>query len=245
MRVRIAKGVKHNNVGSVTLHYYQFNISDYLSHTQHFDEMEDLAYRRMLDLYYLHESPLPEDIQELAKLIRMRTHSDCIAYVLQECFKLKKDGYHNARADKEIKNYKSKSDKASASAKARWAKTSKKNNKIDDDANAMRTHSEGNAKHKTLNIKQEPISKANRFTIPTQHEVASYFQERGSNGSIQQAETFYDFYSSKGWMVGKNKMRDWKAAVRNWMKRDSDKPVKPKQTHSTYTQIVNDDNFEF
>jgi uncharacterized protein YdaU (DUF1376 family) len=75
------------------MHYYQFNIGDYHTHTDHLSEMEDLAYRRMLDWCYLHEKPLPEDVAEVARLIRMRSHSDSIANVLREFFELidKKD----------------------------------------------------------------------------------------------------------------------------------------------------------
>ena len=56
-------------------------------------------------------------------------------------------------------------------------------------------------------------AKAKRFIPPTVDEVAAYCQERG-NGL--DPEAFVDFYASKGWMVGKNPMKDWKAAVRTW-----------------------------
>ena len=56
-----------------------------------------------------------------------------------------------------------------------------------------------------------------RFTPPSVDEVSGYCQERG-NGVDAQA--FVDFYASKGWMVGKNKMRDWRAAVRNWERKE-------------------------
>jgi len=54
------------------MHYYQFNIGDYKSHTEHLSEMEDLTYRRLLDWYYLHETPIPLEIKETARQIRMR-----------------------------------------------------------------------------------------------------------------------------------------------------------------------------
>lgn len=56
-----------------------------------------------------------------------------------------------------------------------------------------------------------------RFTPPTQQEVYQYMRERGLD-SNQEAEKFFDYYSSKGWLVGKSKMKDWKASVRNWTK---------------------------
>lgn len=141
------------------MHYYQFNIGDYKSHTDHLDLLEDLAFRRMLDWSYLHEEPLPLDINEIAKKILMRTHTDCIAYVLQEFFVKTEDGYINHRIEKEVNSFKAKSEKARKSAEARW---SKKETQSEGNANALRTQSEGNAKHKTLNIKQETINKDKR-----------------------------------------------------------------------------------
>lgn len=57
-----------------------------------------------------------------------------------------------------------------------------------------------------------------RFSPPTRDEVQAYCEER-ENGI--DADRFIDFYESKGWMVGENKMKDWKAAVRTWEKRNS------------------------
>ena len=59
-----------------------------------------------------------------------------------------------------------------------------------------------------------------RFTPPTADEVRAYCQERGNNVD---AERFVDFYASKGWKVGAQPMKDWKAAVRTWEARE-DKP---------------------
>ncbi|WP_396180200.1 YdaU family protein [Flavobacterium sp.] len=121
------------------MHYYEFNIGDYMRDTAHLDEMEDLAYRRMLDLYYLKESPLPVSIQEIAKLIRMRTHCDCIANVLREFFTLTESGYVNSKADTTLNKIYDKSEKAKKSAEKRWENQKVKN------ANALPTHSERNA----------------------------------------------------------------------------------------------------
>lgn len=52
-----------------------------------------------------------------------------------------------------------------------------------------------------------------RFTLPSVDEVRNYCNERHNNVDPQ---TFVDFYSAKGWMVGKNHMKDWKACVRTW-----------------------------
>ena len=61
------------------------------------------------------------------------------------------------------------------------------------------------------------------FIPPTVEEVREYCTERGNSVD---AEAFIDFYESKGWMIGKNKMKDWKAAVRTWEQGDKRKGVK-------------------
>lgn len=127
------------------MHYYQFNIGDYQSHTAHLSELEDLAYRRLLDWIYLHEKPIPLEINEVARNIRMRTQSESIAIVLQEFFIRTEAGWVSARVQREIDKAGDKSQKASQSAKARW------------DADALRKQSESNATHNTLPITQNPI----------------------------------------------------------------------------------------
>lgn len=61
-----------------------------------------------------------------------------------------------------------------------------------------------------------PPTRETRFSPPSLDEVQAYIAERGSAVDAQQ---FIDFYACKGWMVGKNRMKDWKAAVRTWEKR--------------------------
>ena len=71
-----------------------------------------------------------------------------------------------------------------------------------------------------VNVKEKESKKksAPRFTPPTVQQVEEYSRQSGHRVDAQR---FVDFYESKGWMVGKNKMKDWKAAVRNWAKRDT------------------------
>lgn len=63
-----------------------------------------------------------------------------------------------------------------------------------------------------LNNKKKEIYKE-RFIKPTIEEIKTYCDERGNNVNPNK---FYDFYESKGWLIGKNKMKDWKACVRTW-----------------------------
>lgn len=62
-----------------------------------------------------------------------------------------------------------------------------------------------------------PSSRGKRFSPPTVDEVREYCQER--NNGID-AVAFVDFYVARGWMIGKTHMKDWKAAVRTWERRE-------------------------
>ena len=62
-------------------------------------------------------------------------------------------------------------------------------------------------------VKETKENKTKRFTPPQLHEISQYCLER--KNSVD-ATKFLNFYESKGWMVGKNKMKDWKACVRTW-----------------------------
>ena len=85
-------------------------------------------------------------------------------------------------------------------------------------------------RYKTKTKKEKDISddiSKKKFTPPTVEEVKEYCDSR--NNSVD-PEKFVDFYASKGWMVGKNKMKDWEAAVRTWEHGNNKKqdPGKPK-----------------
>lgn len=87
------------------------------------------------------------------------------------------------------------------------------------------TTSKRQAKRQQLYNKQEN----NIFKPPTVEEVKAYCKERG-NGI--DAERFVDWYESKGWLVGTNKMKSWKATVRTWESRRKEQLAKEKPTAS-------------
>ena len=66
-------------------------------------------------------------------------------------------------------------------------------------------------------------TKRKRFEKPTLSQITQYCLERNNNVNVEQ---FYDYYESNGWKVGKNAMKDWKAAVRTWEKNNYNKPAK-------------------
>ena len=99
------------------MHYYQFNIGDYKSHTDHLTNLEDLGYRRLLDWLYLHEKPLPSDENKVARLIRMGENQSEISTVLNEFFKKTTDGWVHNRVNEEVNQFKAKQDTARSNGK--------------------------------------------------------------------------------------------------------------------------------
>lgn len=78
--------------------------------------------------------------------------------------------------------------------------------------------------------------KKRRFTPPSFEEVAAYCQERNNTVNPQ---SFIDFYSAKGWKIGKDKMTDWKAAVRTWESREkADQEQKTAKRQRQYLTAV-------
>lgn len=191
------------------MHYYQFNIGDYQSHTAHLSDIEDLAYRRLLDLSYLHEKPLPDDIDQIARLIRMRSHSDCIAVVLREYFVRTDEGWVNERVLREIELVNAKSKKARDSALARWQ------------AKAMRTHSEGNATQDTIPITQDTEHKKKATVVATPEGVSQSvwddFIKHRKAKKAQVTQTVIDGIAKEaqkaGWSLD-DALRE--TIVRNW-----------------------------
>jgi len=101
------------------MHYYQFHIGDYASHTRHLSLIEDLAYRRLLDFYYLHEQPIKQ--RDIARQIGMRDHEQDVLTVLNEFFLSTDVGFVSPRADAEIAKFKEFSEAGKRGAAKRWA----------------------------------------------------------------------------------------------------------------------------
>lgn len=154
-----------------------------------------------------------------------------------DLFVVAEDKFFSKSLKSRLQKVEEKSEKARASAKARYinkdtneeqTQSERNANAEQKDANAMQTQSERNAiklnKIKENEINSISSSKSCRFTPPTIEEVESYIKEKGYTFK---AEAFIDHYTSNGWMVGRNKMKDWKAAVRNWAR--GEHKYKPQQ----------------
>lgn len=185
------------------------------------EKIKKLIYKHGFEGYGLYWAII-EELYQNANVMRLeceriayelRTDEKRIASIINDFDLFVTDGdfFYSTSIEKRLKMRSEKSRKASESAKARW-----------NNANAVRTHSERNA----IKESKGKENKGNVFKEPTVKEIQSEFSELD-------AQRFHDFYSSKGWMVGKNKMKDWKAAARNWMSRDKTVPSQGKLPKAT------------
>ena len=136
------------------MHYYQFNIGDYVSHTSRLSPIEDLAYRRILDSYYLNERPFNGCSTDVAREIGLTEYSKEVDYILNKYFENINDSWVQKRVEQEILFYQSKIEAASkagkASAKAREIK------KIEKQSNDRSTTVQQESNDRATN--QEPIT---------------------------------------------------------------------------------------
>ena len=150
----------------IVVHSYLYHVGDYTTHTSHLSLMEDLAYRRLIDLYYLHESPPMGTPMQISRKIRMPKELAAVEQVLNEFFEeeLSDSGdnpsqvWRNKRCDEEIQKYQALKEHGRNGAAKRWHKGG--------DRGAIATpvgsQSEPNANHEPLTMNHEPITTANR-----------------------------------------------------------------------------------
>ena len=128
------------------MNYYPFHPGDYLRDTAHLEPLEDLAYRRLLDLYYQSEAPIPRETQLVSR--RLRLGSDVIQMVLNEFFICTENGYIHKRCDAEIANYNAR--KAVAQCNGKLGGRPKKTHSVIL-ANPEETQSKANVTHEKAN----------------------------------------------------------------------------------------------
>jgi uncharacterized protein YdaU (DUF1376 family) len=150
--------------------YYQHNIGDYDTATKHLTMLEHGAYRQLLDLYYVLETPLPPDLDKICRLIGAKTAAQkkAVEQVLNEFFERNSSGWNNKRADTEISRYKAKAENAKKSASSRWSVMRTHSEGI---ANAVQTHSDGNANHKPITNNQEKKESSRGASAPAKEYV--------------------------------------------------------------------------
>lgn len=136
------------------MNYYEHHLGDYVRDTAHLSMLEDGAYRRLMDAYYIREQPLPPALKDCCRLARAQSkpERDAVDAVLKEFFHQSPEGWRHKRCDEEIARYLDKQAKARRSAQARWGSQPVAQQALSDDEgnanasmHAMRPHGEGNA----------------------------------------------------------------------------------------------------
>ena len=97
------------------MHYYQFNIGDYRAATAHLTNQEDLAYRRLLDMYYDSEKKIPLDTEWVSKRLRLEPH--VVKDVLQDMFVKQDDGWLHPKCEEIIQHYQAMAEKNRANGR--------------------------------------------------------------------------------------------------------------------------------
>ena len=213
---------------SKKMHYYQFNIGDYYSHTKHLSPIEDICYRRLLDYYYLHEKPLTSDIAKLSRLLMLNEYQVELMTVLDEFFVVATEGFINPRADKEIEQYQSFSDAGKRGAAKRWSKGGNKE--------AIGGLSGGVPK---ANAKQEPITikhkTENKYIPPIPAELFTEYQAiRKSKRAAPFTERMYTAICNQAVLANITPIeaitlcceKGWTGFNADWIKDKSVKPMK-------------------
>lgn len=120
------------------------------------------------------------------------------------------------RIDTETEKYKTVSEKRKAAAQKRYEKyneTEESNTKKSENKEFTKTTQTNDFVNQSEKNNQSEKPKRKNFVKPTVEEIAEYCKERKNNLN---ANSIWDFYEAKGWMIGKDKMKDWKACVRTW-----------------------------
>lgn len=154
----------------------------------------------------------------------LRVDCDFILSMIDDFDLFQNDGdvfYSNSVLNR-LETINAKRDKAKKSAEIRWGY-----------ANALRTQSEGNAVKESKEKKSNSIGQEEktRFVKPNRDDVRAYMIELNMADLSQR---FVDYYESNGWRVGRNAMKDWKAAVRTWKQQNNEKT---KTTESFYKPL--------
>ncbi len=216
--------------------WFPFYFTDYSGKTEHLSLTEHGAYLLLMGAYYKTGKPLPANALQLQRICRAFADAEVCAMnnVLKEFFTLVGDTYVHYRIQAELEKSNDISKKRSNAAKKRHA-----NAGASADANAGAS-ADANAGAKayttttttTLEEKMPPASKRKQFKKPTLDDVHGYCLERSNHVN---AEQFIDHYTSNGWKVGKNPMKDWKAAVRTWEKNRNEKGGQDRRSSAQQT----------
>ena len=212
------------------MHYYSFHVSDYIHDTAHLSAYEDLAFRRLLDLYYTSEKPIPNRTHEVARRIRMSNQENAVQTVLEEffMFDMANDCWFHKRCDKAIADYQAKAERNRQVGKLGGRP------KSNPEANPQETQvvSKHNPNQEPITNNHKPIDKENKrgsrlsqdFCLPK--EWCDFLVEQRPELNAQQTfEKFKDYWIAQAGQKGVK--LDWFATWRNWVRNTNAPKVNP------------------
>lgn len=204
------------------MNFYPFHIGDYISHTSHLTNEEDLAYRRLIDLYYQTEEPFTRNLMWLAK--RVKSNEETVATILVEFFEETPEGWKNKRADEEIAKYKAMQEGGRKGAAVRWGKGSD-NPPIN---TPMPTkNQEPLTKNHSIEVAKAPKAKRLEKDIELPKDWEDFCKTTRSDLKPQEVfDQFKDYWVSVGGQKGTK--LDWTATWRNWVRNQRQQSVTTK-----------------
>lgn len=213
------------------MNFYPFNTGDYAGSTRHLSWTEDLAYRRMLDAYYIREAPLPLEKRAIYRLVIASSteQREAVDTVLAEFFHESDSGWMHPRCEEEIARAQSKKAKAALSAHARWGHAAPQPDALptqsersadasNDTCERIEKQKIGNAPNPNPNPnKEEKARKRGEKKCPDEFQVSEDLKTWAAEkvpGLDIEAET--DKFRDWEFKVAKT---DWAATWRTWMRR--------------------------
>jgi uncharacterized protein YdaU (DUF1376 family) len=206
------------------MHYFSFHINDYRAATAHLSNDEDLAYRRLLDMYYDTEQPISLETQWVAK--RLRLDTQVVDAVLKDMFEQTESGWIHARCNEEIAKYHSMAEKNKLNG-IKGGRPRKPS------GNPVGTHSQPTGKpnnnHKTLTNNEEPIIKTKVKNIDAPEGVSqdvwdSFVQQRKKARAVitqTVVDTIAKEAAKAGWSLeealAECAARGWRGFKANWV----------------------------
>jgi len=197
------------------MHYYQFNISDYRSATVHLSNDEDLAYRRLLDMYYDSENKIPLDTQWVARRLRLDTIT--VENVLNDMFVKHEDGWFNARCQDVIQQYHAMAEKNRANGRLGGRKKNPTANPLGSDSQPI-VKATINQELETIN-KDKKNKRGSRLALDfsfTKEWEQFCQQTRPELNPVKTFDQFKDYWIAQAGQKGVK--LDWFATWRNWVR---------------------------
>jgi uncharacterized protein YdaU (DUF1376 family) len=211
------------------MHYYQFNISDYRSATVHLSNDEDLAYRRLLDMYYDSENKIPLDTHWVARRLRLDTAT--VENVLNDMFVKHEDGWFNARCQDVIQQYHAMAEKNRANGRLGGRKKNPTANPMGNDSQPI-VKATINQELETIN-KDKKNKRGSRLALDfclTKEWEQFCVEQRPELNAQKTFDQFKDYWVSQP----KGTKLDWFATWRNWVRSTN----APKQNHVDIARVT-------